>query len=279
MAMTAQVLHAGAGRGKVRGMIPIDRREFLKSITLAGAAIFTAPLLDAIEADAVAPRFPGYVMAAYRKDWRTLYAEDDGHGYRLTVGGPASAFEHMTWREVYDINDDDGVVDSLERLEELGLCDRWQNGILDDPCKDAKLLKAYERKGGEPREDGTPLTWGDVLAEVEPDLRDFIEAYADICDIPTKASELDDNCDDWYDRVGPMNTPEGEAYQEVIELLESLEQEDETVAEAARACFEIIEGSSPGNDFHAVYVHTYEDLGILRELLLATGYKVNIKVC
>lgn len=260
-------------------MIPIDRREFLKSITLAGAAIFTAPLLDAIEADAETPQFPGCVMAAYRREWQTLYAEHDGHAYRLTVDGFASSFEHMTWREVYDATDDRGIVANLESIELLGLSDDWRDGVLEQPCEHGRSLKAFRRLGGEPREDGESPTWGEVLAETDPDLRDFIEANADNYDMPGNLDALDDNCRDWYDRVGPMHTPEGEAYQEVVELLETLEQEDGDVAAAARDCFEIIEGSCPGNDFHAVYVKSHEDLAILRELLHAAGHPVNIMVC
>lgn len=260
-------------------MIPLHRRDFLRSLTLAGAALFSGKLLDAIELDATQPRYPGVVMGPLNKSWRTLYAEHDGHAYRLTVDAPASAFEHMTWREVYDANGDrEDFVGNLELIDDLGLSDSWRDDLLEQACEDEKQLRAFARKGGEPREDGEPPTWGDVLAVTDRDLRRFIETHAGSWGTPRKAAELDDNCPDWHDRVGPMHTPEGEAYLEVVELLESLEQEDDAVAKAARDCFEIIEGSSPGNDFHAVYVHSHEDLAILRELLRVAGHDVNIEV-
>lgn len=254
-------------------MIPHDRRSFLRNLALGGAAVFTARHLRLIEADAAEPRYPGYVGGPYRKSWETLYAELGEDGYRLTTGGFASEFDTMTWWQVLDCNGNDEYVEVLQRLDELGLDGQWYDA-LDSECEDDAMLAKFSAAGGE-AEEGAP-TWGEVWDKLEPETSDFIRDNS--CNGPRSLAELDEACDDWYDRVGPMSSPEGEAYQEVIELLRSVEREGEEFAEALRGCLTIIEGSAPGNDFHGVFVNSLEDLGILRRLLHVTGHKVNIKV-
>lgn len=257
-------------------MIPHDRRSFLRNLVLAGAAVFTARQLRAIEADAASPKYPGYVGGPCRKSWHTLYAEAEGDGYRLTVGGFASELESMTWNEVYDAAGDYEHVRALEKLDSLGL-DGERDNLGELECEDAGALELYARKGGEPNDDGSPLTWAEVIAVTDPKLSDYLDEYAD-SDVPRSLADLDEPCDDWYDRVGPMHTPEGKAYLEVVEILEAIEGEDEGLWEAAQQCFTITEGSAPGNDFHGVHVNSREDLGILRRILHASGQKVNIRV-
>jgi hypothetical protein len=257
-------------------MIPHDRRSFLRNIVLAGAAVFTARHLRAIELDAISPKYPNYVGGPYRKSWETLYAELEREGYRLTVGGFGSDFETMTWREVYEERDEDEHIEALEKLGRLGL-DGERDNLDELECEDASALANYARKGGEPNNDGSPLTWAEVIAVTDSDLSDYLDEYANT-DVPRSLSSLDDDCDDWYDRVGPMHTPEGKAYREVVDILQAIEDEDEGLWEAAQQCFTIIEGSAPGNDFHGVYVNSREDLGILRRILHAAGQKVNIRV-
>lgn len=257
-------------------MIPHDRRSFLRNLLLGGAAVFTARHLRAIELDAVSPKHPGYVGGPYRKSWQTLCAEDEGNGYRLTVGGFASEFETMTWREVYDDAGDDEHVEALEKLDQLGL-DGERDNLGELECEDAGALELYARKGGEPKDDGSPPTWAEVIAVTDRRLANYLDEYAD-SDVPRSLADLDEPCDDWYDRVGPMHTPEGKAYREVVEILEAIEGEDEDLWKAAQQCFTIVDGACPGNDFHGVYVNSREDLGILRRILHASGQKVNIRV-
>lgn len=253
-------------------MIPHDRRQFLRNLALGGAAVFTARHLRLIEADAAEPR-SDYVCGPYRKSWRTLYAELGEDGYRLTVGGFASEFETMTWREVLDRSGGEEHIEAIERLDELGLDGQWDEALEQD-CEDEAMLRKFAAAGGEAA-NGVP-TWGEVWDKLEPELADFIRDHSG--SDPRSVAELDENCDDWYDRVGAMSSPEGEAYQEVVELLDSVESEGEAFAEAVRGCLTIIEGSAPGNDFHGVFVNSREDLGILRRLLHVTGHKMNIKV-
>lgn len=257
-------------------MIPHDRRSFLRNLVHAGAAVFTARHLKAIELDAVAPKYPGYVGGPCRKSWQTLHAELQEDGYRLTVGGFASDFETMTWREVYESRDEEEHIEALEKLDSLGL-DGERDNLGELECEDAEVLGLYARKGGEPNADGSPPTWAEVIAVTDPELADYLDEYANTgaC---ASVSELDEDCDDWHDLVGPMHTPEGEAYREVIEILDAIEDADEDLWEAARECLTFIEGSAPGNDFHGVYVNSREDLGILRRILHASGQKVNIRV-
>jgi len=254
-------------------MIPQDRRSFLRTLTYGTVAVFTARHLRLIEADAEQPRYPGWVGGPHRKSWRTLYAELGEDGYRLSVGGFVSEFDTMTWHEVYDCNDDDERIDALTKLDKHGLDGEW-DGALEMTCDNAELLAAFANAGGEAAEAGAP-TWGEVWDLLDPDLSWHLREGLDG---PRRLAELDDLCDDWYDRVGPMSSPEGKAYQEIVELIDSVESEGEEFAEALRGCLTIIEGSCPGNDFHGVFVNSLEDLGIFRRLLHVTGHKVNIKV-
>lgn len=256
-------------------MLPQSRREFLKSLTLAGAAVFTARHLKAIELDATQPKDPQVVVGPYRKSWRDLYAEHEGSsGYRLTVDQPASNFQGMTWQEVIDTQWDHPQLKHLRKLESLGLEGKWDD--LDwTECDHTPSLEAFAKAGGIPENEGEPPTWKEVINLIEPDLAHDLETSG----YPTSLAGLDEPCDDWYDRVSPFKSPEGKAYEEICELLQSIENTDHDLYDAAQRCFSLIEGSGPGNSFHGVYVKTREDLGILRRLLHAAGEKVNILVC
>lgn len=260
-------------------MIPHDRRAFLRNLTLAGVAVFTARHLKAIEIDATQPKDPKVVVGPYRKSWNDLYAIDEGScGYRLSLSEPDDDYKGMTWREVLEAgsSDDEERLDVLLKLDELGL-----DGSLEElnniTCDSEKHLKAFAKAGVEPEDPQEGPSWKEVLEVTDPDMAYVIANW--YCRYPTTVADLDDICDDWYDRVGAFSTPEGEAYLEVVELLESIKHTDDELYDAARDCFDIIEGSSPGNDFHGVYVKTRQDLGILRRILHAAGEKINIIVC
>lgn len=181
----------------------------------------------------------------------------------------------MTWREVLEKTDQEGFIDVLERLKELGLDGEAYN-LADLTCRDDASLAAFADAGGEAADPDRP-TWEEVLAVTDVDIVDTLEDFGR--GGPSSVGDLDERCDDWYDRVGPFQSPEGEAYLEVTELLDSIQEVDSDLYDAARDCFEIIEGSAPGNDFHGVYVNSREDLGILRRILHAADIKVNILVC
>ena len=274
--MTLQVLHARARVCSVGfAMIPQSRREFLKNLTYAGAAVFTARHLKAIEIDAINPKDLGVVIGPYCKSWRDLYAEDDGSAYRLTVDAPASAFEGMTWREVFDANGEDGMVRAIERLIELKIEYRYHK-LEDLRCDNDELLAAFAAAGGVAADASRPPTWRGVLELLEPDLIDAVDESN--CARLGEVDDLDEICRDWYDRISPFSSPEGKAYRQVVELLDSIKTVDDGLYDAASDCFDIVEGSAPGNDFHGVYVKTREDLGILRRIFHAAGIKVNILV-
>lgn len=258
-------------------MIPLDRRSFLKTLTYAGVAVFAAHHLRAIDQDLTNPLDPKVVVGPYRKTWTTLYAESESEGYRITFEDFASNFDenYMTWREVLKSCQEDEHLDVLKRLDALDYND-WANG-LEYACEHEPLLQTYYKKTKTKPDAANPPTWEEVLDVTDRDVVSYIRDHA-CTNYPQKFSELSDACSDWPDYVGPMNTPEGMAYQEIRELLDTVEACDSELGEAARECVEFTEGSGPGCDFHGVYVKTREDLGILRRILHATGQKVNIMV-
>ncbi len=258
-------------------MLSQSRREFLKSLTMAGAAVFTASQLKAIDLDLTSPKDPNVVVGPYRRSWRTIYARStEPDGYLLSLSEPDDDFKGMTWRQVLDENGDDDTIDTLERLHKLGLDGDGQD--LDSMgCDDDAWLAKFAKEGGEAESPGEGPTWREVIETVDPEFWNAIEDLNE--QSISRLSELDEVCDDWYDRIGVFHTPEGKAYLEVSELLTSLDELDEEAADAARECFEIIEGAGPGSDFHGVIVRSREDLAVLRRLLHAAGEKVNIVVC
>ena len=257
-------------------MIPQSRRQFLKTLTFGGVAVFTAKHLKEIERDAIEPKIPDVVLGFYEKTWADLYAaqNDYNDGYRLTLDTPANEFNGMTWREVFNANDEDEVIKVLERLEKLGL-DGKARHLEDETCYDEEVLAAFAAAGGVAEDPDWP-NWEEVLSVTEPNI---IETFA-----PYKYSELgrlsdiDEICSDWYDRVSPFRTPAGKAYLEVVDLLESIKKVDGDLYDAALGCCEIVEGAGPGNGFHGVFVNSREDLGILRGILHAADIPVNILI-
>ena len=274
--MTLQVLHTRARMGSLLlAMIPQSRRDFLKNLTLAGAAVFTARHIKAIELDATEPKDPGIIVGPYRKSWQDLYAEESGDGYRLSVNPPNDDFQGMTWREVFEANGQDDLADAIERFNELQI-DYSYSPLEKLECDNDELLAAFAAAGGTAADPSEPPNWREVLELLEPDLIQAVDEAP--CGSLSRVNDLDEICYDWYDRVGPFHTPEGEAYLEVVELLDSIKEVDDDLYDAARDCFEIIEGSAPGNDYHGVYVQSRENLGILRRILHAADIKVNILV-
>jgi hypothetical protein len=258
-------------------MLSQSRREFLKSLTLAGVAVFTSSHLKAIDLDLTSPKDPKVVVGPYQKSWKTIYARStEPDGYLLSLSEPDDDFDGMTWREIFEANSDYDIIKILERLDKLGL-DGDAGNLEHVACEDETWLKRFAKKGGTAADPSDGPTWQEVFETVEPRFLDDIEEVSQ--QGIRYLRELDEVCDDWYDRVGPFGTPEGEAYLEVTELLDTIEATDSELGDAARECFEIIEGSSPGNDFHGVLVKTREDLGVLRRLLHASGEEVNIIVC
>ena len=259
----------------VFAMIPQSRRDFLRSLTLSGAAVFTARHLNLIELDATTPKDPGIVVGPYRRSWRDLYATDSADGYRLSVEPPSDDFKGMTWREVLEARSDYDSIRAIERFNELGIDYRYDYAI-DEVCDNDDLLAAFAAAGGKAADASESPTWKEVLELAEPKLIESLNKY-DPRNI-RQVDGLDEICGDWYDRVSPFKTPEGKAYLEVVELLESINDVDGELYDAARDCFDIIEGAAPGNDFHCVFVQSRENLGILRRILHAADIKVNILV-
>jgi hypothetical protein len=258
-------------------MLSPSRREFLKSLTLAGAAVFTASHLKAIDLDLTSPKDPKVVVGPYKKTWSTLYAKcAEPDGYILSLTEPDDDFRGMTWREVFDNTNLDHVIEALEKLKELSL-DGDVEELSNIICEDEASLKAFAAAGGEAKDSSEGPTWREVFELTDAELTNTLEEWCS--SYPTRLAELDEVCDDWYDRVGPFSTPQGEAYLEVTELLETIGSDDSDLGDAARECFEIIEGAGPGSDYHGVHVKSREDLAVLRRLLHASGEKVNIVIC
>jgi hypothetical protein len=257
-------------------MIPNSRRKFLKTLTIGGVAVFTARHLRDIERDAKEAKTHLTIQELYEKTWAELYAaqNDYNEGYRLTLDTPANEFNGMTWREVFDANNEDDVIKVLERLKELGL-DGKAGYLEDEHCDNEEVLTAFAASGGVAEDPDWP-NWEEVLSVTEPNI---IETFAKYKDSELRRlSDVDEICSDWYDRVSSFRTPAGKAYLEVVNLLESIKNVDDDLYHAALDCCEIVEGAGPGNGFHGVFVHTREDLGILRRILHAAGKPVSILI-
>lgn len=257
-----------------------NRREFLQSLTLGGAAIFTPGWLDKLAAECALDSPPAVVMADGLSREITLVAlEQEGGHFWLGLGASPYVETAPSWRDVLGWE----RVETIERAHAAGFFDERGHYDINDQIEGDVALEAYESENPGVDIDDPDLelpTWKTWLASRKPRFteEELHQMEFGRCPHP---DTLDEPCDDADLLSCPQSyddehNPGGAAYREISELLERIDEDEPRVSEAARACFTLIEGGNPGSDCQYVHVNSRADLGILREIFAAGGWPVEI---
>lgn len=252
-----------------------DRREFLKSLTLGGIALFTADwfkLVDETKAASGGKQLPAWPSDAIQSGHDVLNAVwHSGEGYALYLNGtPYDEPPTRTYREKLEAA---GEYEVIRALEKLGT--GKYEGI-----DDVDLLDE-EAEGG--REDET---WREYIGRRAPKFLETLE-YIEAEGLPASSYKLDDDIDsesdegfvtDWCRN----NAPEAAATGYLSGLLQSLRAEKDKVdigdaieAEGLR----FIDGACPGNDtLVCAYANDYDTLCSLQRVLNALGRDCRIVI-
>ena len=245
-----------------------DRREFLKSLTLGGLALFTADwfkLVDetkATSAGKLLPAWPGDPIPSGHDVLNAVWQSGDGYALYLN-GTPYDEPPTRTYRQKLEAA---GEYDVIRALEKLGT--GKYEGI-----DDVDLLDE-EADGG--REDET---WREFIGRRAPTFLETLE-YIEAEGLPSSSYKLDDDIDSDRDEGFVTawcrnNAPEAAATGYLSSLLEGLRAEKDKVdigdaieAEGLR----FVDGACPGNDtLVCAYANDYDTLCSLQRVLDALG--------
>jgi hypothetical protein len=271
-----------------------DRRDFLKTLTLGGIALFTPDWFGSIQERR--PRQPEFRLPAYPGDpipkghdvinavW------NNGTGYILYLNGtPYDEPPKITFREKLAEEGEEGVGEVIDEFRSKYGEFIWDLEELDDEVEEDQVVElnksSDEEYTFEPDE-----TWRDFIGRHDSQLLEDVESSAE--EWGSKVyRKLDDDID-WDEHEGWLTdwcrnqAPEADALGYIEGLFDRLDEEGEEKPELASQLdaydlggIYFIDGACPGNDtLRCAVAPDYETLAALQRVLVALKWNCRVVI-
>lgn len=267
-----------------------DRREFLKTLTLGGIALFTADWFAAVQAREPAKtafRLPAHAKDLIPDNHDVINAVwNDGTGYILYLNGtPYGEPPKITLREKLIEEGEGSVCEAIDKFQVkygdfISDLDDLENEVEADQVE--SLNRDGEQYTFEPDE-----TWRDFLERHDDQLLNDVESSVE--DWGSQVlRRLDYNIDwdeheEWLTEWCRHQSPEADALAYVEGLFDALEvQGEEATAlpvgiESDLDAIEYIDGACPGNDtLRCAVAPDYTQLAALQRVIDALGWTATV---
>lgn len=269
-----------------------DRRDFLKTLTLGGIALFTPDWFGSVKERR--PRKPEFRLPAYPGDlipdnhsvinavWNT------GTGYILYLNGtPYDEPPKITFREKLAEEGEEGVGEVIDEfLSKYGF---YVSDLEDlDQEVDEDQVEELNKDGDAEYTFEEGETWRDFIERHDSQLLADVESSVDEWGSDV-LRRLDDNVDwdaheDWLTDWCRNQAPEADALGYVEGLFDKLEEEGEEKPElqAQLDAYDLdgiyfIDGACPGNDtLRCAVAPDYEALAALQRAIDGLGWKATV---
>lgn len=251
-----------------------NRRDFLKNLTLGGAALFTLDWFKLVAETKAAtagkqlPAWPGDPLKPGHDVLNAVW--HDGEGYALYLNGtPYDEPPSRTHREKLEANGEHDVIRALEKLGTGKYEGIQEIEQLDD-----------QAEGG--REDET---WRDFIGRCEPEFLEtleYIEAEG-FCSSTSLDDDIDSDADEAYVTDWCRGrSPESAAIGYFRGLLAKLKAQPDKVDIVDALNFNglrFVDGACPGNDtLVCTYVNDYDALASLQRVLDALDKRCRVVI-
>ncbi len=266
------------------------RRDFIKSFTVGGIALFTADWFAAVQAREPVPptfRLPAHVNDPIPDDHQVINAVwNDGTGYLLYLNGtPYGEPPKITLREKLSEEGEEGVCVVVDAF--LGKYGQfiWDLEELEQEI-DADQVEQLNKDGGSYTFEAGE-TWREFLEREDGDLLADVDSSADEWGSGV-LHKLDDNIN-WDEHEGWLTdwcrnqSPESDALGYVERLFDELELEGEEGVELPAGDeselkgIEFIDGACPGNDtLRCAVAPGYTTLAALQRAIDVLGWKATV---
>lgn len=269
-----------------------DRRDFLKTLTLGGIALFTPDWFGSVQERR--PRQPEFRLPAYPDDpipenhdvinavWNT------GTGYILYLNGtPYDEPPKITFREKLAEEGEEGVGEVIDEfLSKYGF---YVSDLEDlDQEVDEEQVEELNKDGDAEYTFEEGETWRDFIERHDSQLLADVESSVDEWGSDV-LRRLDDNVDwdaheDWLTDWCRNQAPEADALGYVEGLFDKLEEEGEEKPELQGQLdaydldgIYFIDGACPGNDtLRCAVAPDYEALATLQRAIDGLGWKATV---
>jgi len=269
-----------------------DRRDFLKTLTLGGIALFTPDWFGSVQERR--PRQPEFRLPAYPGDpipdnhdvinavWNT------GTGYILYLNGtPYDEPPKITFREKLAEEGEEGVGEVIDEFLSKYGC--YVSDLEDlDQEVDEDQVEELNKDGDAEYTFEEGETWRDFIDRHDSQLLADVESSVDEWGSDV-LRRLDDNVDwdaheDWLTDWCRNQAPEADALGYVEGLFDKLEEEGEENPElqAQLDAYDLdgiyfIDGACPGNDtLRCAVAPDYEALAALQRAIDGLGWKATV---
>ena len=267
-----------------------DRREFIKTFTLGGIALFTADWFAAVQARQPAKttfRLPAHVNERVPDGHDVINAVwNDGTGYLLYLNGtPYGEPPKITLREKLIEEGEESVCDTIDEFQ------RKYGAFISDLDDLEGEVKARQVKslneGGEEYTFEPDETWRDFVERHDHQLLSDVECCVD--DWGSEVLRRLDHDIDWDEHEQWLTdwcrhqSPEADALAYVEGLFDALEAQGEEAAalpagiESDLDAIVYIDGACPGNDtLRCAVAPDYTQLAALQRVIDALGWKATV---
>lgn len=266
------------------------RRDFLKTLSVGGVALFTADWFAAVQAREPATtefRLPAHRGAPVPDNHQVINAVwNDGTGYILYLNGtPYDEPPKITLREKLTEEGEEGVCEVVDEFRgKYGLF-IWDLEDLDQEVESRQVVALNKQGGSYTFEEGE--TWRDFLEREDEsllaDLESSVDEWGD--DVFRR---LDDNIDwdhyeGWLTDWCRNQSPEADALEYIEGLFDALEEQGQEGPilpagdEADLKGIEYIDGACPGNDtLRCAVAPDYTNLAALQRAIDVLGWSATV---
>ena len=266
------------------------RRDFLKTFTVGGIALFTADWFAAVQAREPVPptfRLPAHVNDPIPDDHQVINAVwNDGTGYILYLNGtPYGEPPKITLREKLIEECEEGVCEVVDEFNGKYGFYIWDLEDLEQEI-DADQVEQLNKDGGAYTYEAGE-TWRDFIGRHDWQLLEDVESSVD--EWGTRVlHKLDDNIDwdeheDWLTDWCRNQSPEADALGYVEGLFDVLELESADGVELPAGDeselkgIEYIDGACPGNDtLRCAVAPGYTTLAALQRAIDVLDWKATV---
>jgi hypothetical protein len=269
-----------------------DRREFLKTITLGGLALFTADWFSSVkERRSHRPelRLPAYAHDPIPKGHHVINAVwNTGTGYILYLNGtPYDEPPKITLREKLAEEGEEGVVELVDEFQGKYGEFIWDLEELDDEVE-ADQVEQLNRSSGVAHTFEAGESWRDFIGRHDGQLLEDVESSVDEWG-RNVLHRLDSNIDwdeheDWLTDWCRNQAPEADALSYVKGLFDRLDEEGADKPELASQldayeldAIHFIDGACPGNDtLRCAVAPDYLALAALQRVIDGLGWSATV---
>ena len=269
-----------------------DRRDFLKTLTLGGFALFTPDWFGSVQERR--PRQPEFRLPAYPGDpipdnHAVINAVwNSGTGYILYLNGtPYDEPPKITLREKLAEEGEEGVGEGVDEFQSKYGDFIWDLEDLEQEVEEEQVKQLNDSSGGEYTfEEGE--TWRDFIERHDSQLLEDVESSVEEWGSEV-LHRLDKNVDwdaheDWLTDWCRNQAPEADALGYVEGLFDKLEEEGEEKPELQSQVdaydlggIHFIDGACPGNDtLRCAVAPAYETLAALQRAIDGLGWSATV---